>query len=169
MRLALTLQETQVLDLIPKLGEISGFDFESDSRTTFMGGVGFGYDSGSNIRSELGVNYGTANVDKVKVGGFSYDVDESGDGWSIGTRLFYDFANDSDFTPSVGTGVEFDLDSSDFFYAIPVVVGVSYKATESVDVFGQLTYAMAPAQEVSGVDLDFNSAFSVQTGIRFAL
>ena len=108
-------------------------------------------------------------MDNVRVAGRNYDVDESGDGWSVGTRIFYDFANDSDFTPFVGTGVELNWSDSSVVYAIPVVAGVSYEATESVDVFGQLTYAMAPAQDVSGVDYDFNSAFSVQMGIRFSL
>ena len=61
------------------------------------------------------------------------------------------------------------MGNSNFVYAIPIVAGVSYEAAESVDVFGQLTYAMAPAQDVSGVDYDFNSALSVQMGIRFAL
>ena len=150
-------------------GEVSGIDIEADSRITFMGGVGFGYDTGSNLRTEVGVSYGTADVDSVKVAGRNYDVDESGDGWSVGTRIFYDFANDSDFTPFVGTGVELNWSDSSVVYAIPVVAGVSYEATESVDVFGQLTYAMAPAQDVSGVDYDFNSAFSVQMGIRFSL
>ena len=150
-------------------GEVSGIDIEADSRTTFMGGVGFGYDTGSNLRTEVGVSYGTADVDNVRVAGRNYDVDESGDGWSVGTRIFYDFANDSDFTPFVGTGVELNWSESSVVYAIPVVAGVSYEATESVDVFGQLTYAMAPAQDVSGVDYDFNSAFSVQMGIRFSL
>ena len=150
-------------------GEVSGIDIEADSRTTFMGGVGFGYDTGSNLRTEVGVSYGTADVDNVRVAGRNYDVDESGDGWSVGTRIFYDFANDSDFTPFVGTGVELNWSDSSVVYAIPVVAGVSYEATESVDVFGQLTYAMAPAQDVSGVDYDFNSAFSVQMGIRFSL
>ena len=150
-------------------GEVSGIDIEADSRITFMGGVGFGYDTGSNLRTEVGVSYGTADVDKVRVAGRNYDVDESGDGWSVGTRIFYDFANDSDFTPFVGTGVELNWSDSSVVYAIPVVAGVSYEATESVDVFGQLTYAMAPAQDVSGVDYDFNSAFSVQMGIRFSL
>ena len=150
-------------------GEVSGIDIEADSRTTFMGGVGFGYDNGSNFRTEVGVSYGTADVDNVRVAGRNYDVDESGDGWSVGTRIFYDFANDSDFTPFVGTGVELNWSDSSVVYAIPVVAGVSYEATESVDVFGQLTYAMAPAQDVSGVDYDFNSAFSVQMGIRFSL
>ena len=32
-------------------GEVSGIDIEADSRTTFMGGVGFGYDTGSNLRT----------------------------------------------------------------------------------------------------------------------
>lgn len=150
-------------------GEVSGIDIEADSRITFMGGVGFGYDTGSNLRTEVGVSYGTADVDNVRVAGRNYDVDESGDGWSVGTRIFYDFANDSDFTPFVGTGVELNWSDSSVVYAIPVVAGVSYEATESVDVFGQLTYAMAPAQDVSGVDYDFNSAFSVQMGIRFSL
>ena len=150
-------------------GEVSGIDIEADSRTTFMGGVGFGYDTGSNLRTEVGVSYGTADVDNVRVAGRNYDVDESGDGWSVGTRIFYDFANDSDFTPFVGTGVELNWSDSSVVYAVPVVAGVSYEATESVDVFGQLTYAMAPAQDVSGVDYDFNSAFSVQMGIRFSL
>ena len=150
-------------------GEVSGIDIEADSRTTFMGGVGFGYDTGSNLRTEVGVSYGTADVDNVRVAGRNYDVDESRDGWSVGTRIFYDFANDSDFTPFVGTGVELNWSDSSVVYAIPVVAGVSYEATESVDVFGQLTYAMAPAQDVSGVDYDFNSAFSVQMGIRFSL
>lgn len=150
-------------------GEVSGIDLEADSRTTFMGGVGFGYDTGSNLRTEVGVSYATADVDNVRVAGRNYDVDESGDGWSVGTRIFYDFANDSDFTPFVGTGVELNWSDSSVVYAIPVVAGVSYEATESVDVFGQLTYAMAPAQDVSGVDYDFNSAFSVQMGIRFSL
>ena len=150
-------------------GEVSGIDIEADSRTTFMGGVGFGYDTGSNLRTEVGVSYGTADVDNVRVAGRNYDVDESGDGWSVGTRIFYDFANDSDFTPFVGTGVELNWSDSSVVYAVPVVAGVSSEATESVDVFGQLTYAMAPAQDVSGVDYDFNSAFSVQMGIRFSL
>ena len=50
-------------------GEVSGIDFKADSRTTFMGGVGYGYDSGSNFRTELCVNYGTVSVDSVRVSG----------------------------------------------------------------------------------------------------
>ena len=152
-------------------GEISGTDFEADGRTTISGGAGLGYDTGENIRVELGFVRSSADVDSVKISGSKYDVDESGEGWSVGTRFFYDFANDSDFTPFVGTGVSLSWgdDSDDTSYSIPVIAGVSYEATEAVDVYGQVSYAMSPAQDIDGVNMDFNGAFGVAMGIRFAL
>jgi opacity protein-like surface antigen len=152
-------------------GEISGTDFDADGRTTVQGGIGLGYDTGENIRVELGVSRSNADIDSVKISGVKYDVDQTGESWSVGTRFFYDFANDSEFTPFVGTGVNLSWgdDSDDRTYSIPVIAGVSYEATEAVDIFGQVSYAMAPAQDVDGVDFDFNGAFGVAMGIRFAL
>ena len=152
-------------------GDISGIDFDVDGRTTIEGGIGIGYDTGKNIRVELGVLRGQADVDSVTVSGRKYDVDESGDAWSVGTRFFYDFANDSDFTPFLGTGVflSSEDDTDDTSYSIPVIVGVSYEATDDVDIFGQVSYSMTPALEIGGVDYDFNGAFGVAMGIRFAL
>ena len=152
-------------------GEISGTDFDADARTTISGGIGLGYDTGENIRVELGVARSSADVDSVKISGVKYDVDESGEAWSVGTRFFYDFANDSDFTPFVGTGVSLSWgdDTDDTAYSIPVIAGVSYEATEAVDIYGQVSYSMAPAQDIDGVDYDFNGEFGVSMGIRFAL
>ena len=152
-------------------GEISGTDFDADGRTTIEGGVGLGYDTGENIRVELGVVRSSSDVDSVTISGRKFDVDESGEAWSVGTRFFYDFANDSDFTPFVGTGISLSWgdDSDDTSYSIPVIAGVSYEATEAVDIFGQVSYSMAPAQDIDGVDMDFNGAFGVYMGIRFAL
>ena len=119
----------------------------------------------------MGVVRSSADVDSVTISGRKFDVDESGESWSVGTRFFYDFANDSDFTPFVGTGVSLSWgdDSDDTSYSIPVMAGVSYEATEAVDIYGQVTYAMSPAQDIDGVDMDFNGAFGVSMGIRFAL
>ena len=152
-------------------GEISGIDFDADARTTISGGAGLGYDTGENIRVELGFARSSADVDSVKISGVKYDVDESGEAWSVGTRFFYDFANDSAFTPFFGTGVSLSWDdaSDDTAYSIPVMAGVSYEATEAVDIFGQVTYAMSPAQDIDGTDFDFIGAFGVSMGIRFAL
>jgi opacity protein-like surface antigen len=152
-------------------GEVSGFDVEYDARTTVEGGIGLGYDTGENIRVELGVARSSADVDSVKISGVKYDVDESGEAWSVGTRFFYDFANDSDFTPFVGTGVSLSWgdDTDDTAYSIPVIAGVSYEATEDVDIYGQLTYAMTPAQDIGAADVDFVGEFGVSMGIRFAL
>ena len=152
-------------------GEISGIDFDADGRTTIEGGVGLGYDTGENIRVELGVVRSSADADSVTILGNKFDVDESGEAWSVGTRFFYDFANDSEFTPFVGSGVSLSWgeDSDDTSYSIPVIAGVSYEATEAVDIYGQVSYEMSPAQDIDGVDLDFNGAFGVSMGIRFSL
>ena len=152
-------------------GEVSGVDFEYDARTTVEGGIGLGYDTGENIRVELGVGYGRADVDSFRIDGTKYDLDDSGDGWAVGTRFFYDFANDSDYTPFVGTGVTLSWgdDTDDTVYSFPVIAGVSYEATEDVDIYGQVTYEMAPAQDIDGVDVDFLGAFGVSMGIHFAL
>ena len=119
----------------------------------------------------MGVGYGRADVDSFRIDGTKYELDDSGDGWAVGTRFFYDFANDSDYTPFVGTGVTLSWgdDTDDTVYSFPVIAGVSYEATEDVDIYGQVTYEMAPAQDIDGVDVDFLGAFGVSMGIRFAL
>ena len=152
-------------------GEISGIDFDADGRTTLGGVIGLGYDTGANIRLELGVSRTTSDIDSVKISGVKYDVDETGEAWGVKTRFFFDFANDSDFTPYVGTGLGLSWgdDTDDTVYSIPVMAGVSYAATESVDVFGQVTYAMTPAQDIDGIDYDYNGEFGVSMGVRFAL
>ena len=152
-------------------GEISGVEFDADGRTTLSGGIGLGFDTGENIRVELGVYRSISNVDSVKVSGSRYNVDETGEAWSVGTRFFYDFGNNSNLTPFVGTGVGIGWgdDSDAAVWSIPLMAGVSYEATEAVDIYGQVTYAMTPGQDVDGVDYDFNGAFGVSMGIRLAL
>ena len=152
-------------------GSISGIDFEADSRTTFGGGIGLGYDFGNNWRLEGNVSRSTADVDSVTVGGVKYDVDESGSGWGVGVDLEYDFSNDTKYTPYVGAGVGISRadDSDDNAYGFSVVAGVAYEANDTTDVYAEIGYGFSPEQDIDGVDYDASGEFGATIGLRFAL
>ena len=150
-------------------GDVNGFDFSAEGRTTFGGGVGIGYDFG-NIRLEGKVTRSTADIDSVTVGGVKFDVDESGSAWGIGADLEYDFNNDSKFTPylGVGVGTSWADDADDNAYGFSAIGGIAFAYGPNLDIYGEIVYGFSPAQEIDGIDFDSNGEFGAVVGLRFA-
>ena len=110
--------------------------------------IGLGYDFGNNWRLEATwdrvVSPGTTTA------GRTGNVDTIFDGFLA--SAYYDFDNDSKWTPylggSVGTvDIEIDGGNADSFY-YGIQAGVSYEASEDFDIFGKASYLHA-----SSIDL----------------
>ena len=153
-------------------GKASGIKVEADGRTTFVGGIGLGYDFGNILVEAMGYR-SYLYVDEVKGFGRTLSVDEGDWGWGAGIDLEYDFHNDSKWVPYAGVGLTAgwgdDVDFEDVSWGTKATVGLAYEASNKVDVYAEAVYDMDWAQEVDGVDQDFAGQFVFLGGLRIKL
>ena len=150
--------------------QIQDIDVEnSSSDLTFDGGIGF----------DLGVGYdfGKARVeatwDRATSGELEWqitdDVDTTVDSYLA--SLYYDIENKSKWTPFIGASIGSataevdDADDSSFTYGVQA--GVSYEASEKVDIFAKVSYLIIDKLEVDSWEIDNASIFAARVGARF--
>jgi len=156
-------------------------EIESDNGLAIAGAFGYGFNK--NIRLEAEIQYVKHDLDKVNVLGSNLDI--NGDFSSLAMLLngYYDFANESAFTPFISAGLGFSkLDASDTsipgmgslsssdddtVFAYQFSAGVSYAVTQKFAVDGKYRYfATSDPQldvlepEVSGNLLTLGVTFS---------
>ncbi|KZL16791.1 Outer membrane protein PagN precursor [Pseudovibrio axinellae] len=116
------------------LGELEAKAFDdsiSDDETSFIGRIGFGKSLNENVRIGLEGAYSPAYSESYDDGinSAKFDIDV----WSVMAVAYYDFHNETRFTPFVGAGagvgvIDFDL-SGDFSSVDPLLVGSESETT----------------------------------------
>ncbi len=157
-------------------------DFELDSGFSFSGGLG--YDFGM-FRIEGSYNKANNDISSVTAttGGSGVTTTASGD-VDITTWAFtgyYDFENESKWTPYVGAGIgttkvaieqltiagintgDGDGDATSYLLKI----GTSYEIAEKADLYGEAAFTSIDDVEIEGTDFDPTSSWTFQGGVRF--
>lgn len=150
-----------------------------------LGGV-VGYDLGK-ARIEAEIAYQKSDLDKLSMsaGGIGVSIDISGDMTSLALlgNVYYDFHNESAFTPYISGGVGFakvstnDLaiegesgseDEDDTVFAYQVGLGLGYAATEKVTIEAKYRYfATADLDFEEGVEAEFGG-HHILVGVRIS-
>ncbi len=123
-------------------------EIESDNGLALAGAVGYGFSE--NLRVEAEMQYVKHDLDKVNVFGGSLDLDGDFSSLALLFNGYYDFANESAFTPFISAGLGFSkLDVSDIsvpalgplsssdddtVFAYQFAAGVRYAVNEKVSV-----------------------------------
>lgn len=162
---------------------VPGITLDIESDTGLALGVAAGYDFGNNIRIEGEIAYQKNDVDKASLLGV--DVDLTGDTSSLAFLLngYYDFANESAFTPfiSAGLGVaeveinDFNVPGSglpssnddDTVFAYQVGAGVGYAVNEKVTIDVKYRYFGTSDPDFETTTAEYSS-HNFYAGIRVA-
>ena len=140
-------------------------DYSVDEAFTYEAGLGYRFNS--NLRTE------------VTYVGNSNEVNNSSDMTEADTKSFllnayYDFSNDSKWTPYIGGGigsVTIDTDAStdkdDNVSTAQGKLGVTYNAGEKTDVFGEIVRHGYAKSNIKNVDLDAFGSWKFQIGMRY--
>lgn len=155
---------------------------EADSGFSF-GGV-LGYDMGNNVRIEGEIAYQSNDLDTASALGVSFPVTGDSSVLTFGVNGYYDFVNQSNFTPFITAGlglayVEVDdmnvpgsglpsLSDDDTVFAYQLGAGVGYEINPKVTVDLRYRY-----QGLSDPDIDTSTvemaSHNFYLGIRVAL
>jgi len=153
----------------------------------FLYSAGFGYDFGD-FRAEINYRKDSLDTDKYRVtnsgkteiaASAKGDLDVS----TIGVNIFYDFNNNSQFTPYVGAGIGSteikskntvvngvsiaNADDSKTSYNLKL--GISYEVAKSSELFIEGTYQSISDVKLNVAKIDDIKAYSVLAGLRFSL
>jgi len=162
---------------------LPGITLDVESDTGFVFGVAAGYDLGNNIRVEGEIAYQQNDLDKASLLGLVVDL--SGDSSSLALLLngYYDFANESAFTPfiSAGLGVarveinDFNVAGSgvpsesddDTVFAYQIGAGVSYAINDQIDLDVKYRYFGTSDPEFNSTTSEYSS-HNFYAGMRFS-
>ncbi len=154
------------------------------------------FDNGGVVTFALGTTIGSAGRIEVEIGGRSNDLDEmsvddfdgdfdiDGDVTTVSYmgNAYYDFKNESRFTPFVGGGlgfanVEYDFDKidgdkinekeDDNVMAYQIMLGGSYAATEQLSIDLQYRFFGTEDPDLDGTDVEYQS-HNVMLGLRYS-
>ncbi len=146
--------------------DITHSDKEHAVDSGFSGELGIGYRFDSNVRTEF--TYGLSSV----------EVDDSStldaNLHSFLASAYYDFNSENRWVPYFGAGIgiaslETDLasDSEDSAFTYQGKIGISYNATETVDIFGEAIYQGVDQANVGNADWDEFGMWGGRIGTRF--
>ena len=154
-------------------------DIESDSGLALGAALGYGF---GNIRVEGEIAYQKNDLDKASISGLG-SVDLTGDFSSTALLLngYYDFKNQSAFTPFVSGGIGMatvevndfnapgsglpDTNEDDTVFAYQVGAGVGYAVTEKVNLDVKYRYFGTSDPEFETTEVEYSS-HNVYAGIR---
>ena len=151
-------------------GSYYGHSVSADGRSVLAGGIGIGYDFGS-VRADISVSRTWSYVDSFTVSGYKFDSGDNNYGWGVGLGLALDIPTNSKWTPylHVGGGPAWGDNVDDVAWGYGGGVGLTYAASQEVDVYGQVGYGWAPSQTIDGFNADGSGEFGVGAGVRFRL
>jgi opacity protein-like surface antigen len=154
-------------------GELS---FDSGIVATFALGTSIG--SAARVEAEIG--YRQNDLDKMDFDDKgSFSLNDGGDvsATSLMGNAYYDFNNESSFTPFIGGGlgfanVEYDLDNMDSkeddnVMAYQMMLGVGYAMTEQLNIDLQYRYFATADPEIDGADVEYQT-HNVMLGLRYS-
>jgi len=157
---------------------------EIESEAGFCGGIALGYGFSNNYRLEGEIVYQANDLDKITVSD-QVSVVMSGDHSSMALLLngYYDFANDSKFTPFISAGIGYaqinindvnyvgsgvsDIDDDDKVFAYQGSVGVGYALSEQTSFDVKYRFFGTTDPEFGTSSLEYGS-HNIYAGIRFA-
>lgn len=157
------------------------FDIESDSGLAL--GVAVGYAFGNNTRIEVEIAHQKNDLDKIGLRGVYVDL--TGDTSSLALLLngYYDFANESAFTPFISAGLgfarvevnDFNVSGSglpstsydDTVFAYQVGAGVSYAVHEKMTLDVKYRYFVTSDPDFNTLTSEYSS-HNIYAGIRLA-
>ena len=129
--------------------------------------VGLGYRLNSNLRTEVSYVANTNDVNN------SSDMTET-EATSFLISAYYDFSNDSKWTPYIGAGigsVTLDTDAStdkdDTVSTAQGKLGVTYDVGKKTDVFGEIVRQGYGKSNIKNTDLDEFGSWKYQLGMRY--
>lgn len=143
----------------------SGNDYSVDDGFTLEAGLGYRFNP--NFRTEV-----TYSGNSVEVQGSSLVEDAVSN--SLLFNAYYDFANESKWTPYVGAGLgstAIDTDASsdddDNTSIYQAKVGITYDAGEKTDVFAEIAKEGYGETNIRNTDIDEFGAWKGQIGLRY--
>tara|TARA_Y100001968_G_C19174944_1_gene627528 strand:- start:62 stop:643 length:582 start_codon:yes stop_codon:yes gene_type:complete len=135
----------------------SGFSFET----------GLGYRFNPNLRLEITYN---GNNGTVVNSNLAKDLVSH----SFFFNGYYDIANNSKWTPYIGGGIgtvtvdtDATTDDDDSAETLQLKLGLTYDASEKVDIFGEVGYQSIGNINVGNTDVDDSSMVRAQLGLRY--
>ena len=168
-------------------GTTSTFTNKTGLEKGFLYSAGFGYDFG-NFRAELNYRKDSLDIDKYSstVGATTTAATSAKgdfDASTIGVNIFYDFNNNSQFTPYIGAGIgstKVDVKNSvingisvagddDTKTSYNLKLGVSYEVAKSSELYLEGTYLTISDVDLNSVKIDDIKTYSVIAGLRFSL
>ena len=162
-------------------GDSGEFTFDNGGVVTFA----FGTTIGSAGRIEVEIGSRVNDMDEVSSDDYDFDLLVDGD---VTTAFFmgnayYDFKNESRFTPFIGGGlgfadIEYDIDDvfdiddtgfkdDDDVLAYQFMLGGSYAATEQLSIDLQYRFFGTEDPEIDGMDIEYQS-HNVMLGLRYS-
>lgn len=127
-----------------------GFTVETDLDGGFILGGAIGTTLHQNLRGEVEFSYIQADVDSVGGNPVPDDVSLTSTGYNLLANLWYDFSNDSGFTPYIGGGV-----------------GFGKTVVSSDDQPGEITASGLLYQLGAGVKVDVADNIALDVGYRY--
>ena len=158
-------------------GDSAKFTFDTGGVATFAVGTTIG----SAVRIEAEIGGRVSDYDKYKYSGRSWKLDGDVTTVSYMANAYYDFKNESRYTPFVGGGlglanVEYDLDKidgdkinekdDDNVMAYQIILGGSFAATERLDIDLQYRYFATKDPDLFDADLEYQT-HNVMLGLRY--
>ncbi len=133
------------VDVVPGFG----FTLETDLDGGFIIGGAIGTTLHENLRGEIEFSYIQADVDSFANTPVPDDANLTSTGYNLLANLWYDFTNDSGFTPYVGAGVGYG------------------KTSVSGDLPGEVTASGLLYQLGAGVKFDVADNIALDVGYRY--
>lgn len=164
-----------------------GLTIESELDPGFIIGGAIGTTVYENLRGEIEFSYIQADVDSIGGSPVPDDVEATSTGFNVLGNLWYDFANDSGFTPYIGAGLGYgtteftadggpgDITASGFLYQLGAGVKVDVADNIALDVGYRYRVLWDADTDIDGLmvppDADIKTDATnhiVQAGVTFS-
>ncbi len=141
---------------------------ETEVNSGFSLETGFGYRLSPDVRVEL--TYGLNKIDVETTTGMFEDADAK----SVIFSGYYDLNNSSSWTPYIGLGLgrstvdsDASVDDTDTSMTYQGKAGLTFEASEKVDVFGEVGFQAIEDTNINNTDVSAIQIWKGQVGVRF--
>lgn len=164
-----------------------GLTVETELDPGFIIGGAIGTTVYENLRGEVEFSYIQADVDTVAGVAIPDDIDATSTGFNVLANLWYDFENDTGFTPYLGAGLGYgtvevstdglpgDINASGFLYQLGAGIKMDVADNIALDLGYRYRVMMDADTEVDGIvvpaDVDVTTDATnhiVQAGVSFS-
>jgi opacity protein-like surface antigen len=166
-------------------GDVDGYTGELTFDTGGVATFAVGTTVGNSGRIEFEIGSRVNDMDEVTSDYYNFTTDIDGDVTTLSYmgNVYFDFKNNGKFTPFIGGGlgianVEYDVDSvngnsrfsdkaDDTVMAYQVMTGISYAATDHLNIDLQYRYFGTEDPEIDVLDTEYQS-HNVMLGLRYS-